>query len=828
MSVRALEMSVARMRLDAKEGSMRDGLSAEPRPRAGLGALVVAVSACLAVLLAFVPVALASGLPNGRGYELVSPETKSGNQAGVQGGTFEPLYALASAEGTKLIYGGTGSMESSANGGVSGSSTYFLAERGANGWTTRDLLPDKVGEPTLNDLPRAILPSSTFGALAFSSAESYSALNPPLPAARTADSPSGVYLMEGANLLQEPLWLSRPQIEDPSPAPGEVEVGTSYMPLLGGTPDLSRIYFGYYGTLLPADAGRQPLVKAEEEEAITKHSTTYALDWGLYEWRAEGGPAGTLLPAGTLPNGSQNPYGAIASSTTQNKTLYPETYENVVSTAAAPGAPAGSRLFFVSPDPQTVNLNRCNEDAAAVAAGYCTPQLYVREGGEHSVLVSRDQLLPSVEGRPVGAPEGVKEMKTAGDAATHTYSVATSDGSRVLFVSASRLTTEAPENGEPKMYEFDLETEQLTYLPGVATRYAPLALSANGGRFLFVTGEVSELESLQLWSEGTITEVVALPRRARKIVDPQSTPSGSVFVFGTESPLRGLKGEEFNNGKRRQQIYRYAPAAAGAPAELMCVSCAPEGVSPSGNAVLSNVAGGGDGEQRLINSPALADEGNMIFFQSPDALLPEDTNGTTDVYEWQKGSAPGTGSVSLISTGKSTSNSYLLATTESGESVFFTTAESLVANDTDGSYDVYDARVGATPPPEEAAGCLSKCHGTPPAVASGPALVSGLSFGAGNLPASAPVSTPKASGGKSSGKAQKKTSAKRKAAAKRRHRLRRAVKRCRHVFRHNRHRRRRCVRRARRRLGAKAARHRGGHKRGHGRSHARNRIGGGR
>jgi hypothetical protein len=93
------------------------------------------------------------------------------------------------------------------------------------------------------------------------------------------------------------------------------------------------------------------------------------------------------------------------------------------------------------------------------------------------------------------------------------------------------------------------------------------------------------------------------------------------------------------------------------------------------------------------------------------------------VYEWENGT------VYPISSGKSPENSYFLDSSENGDDVFFATAEGLVPGDTDGAYDVYDARVphpGDNPPPAAVPCEGSVCQGpsdvpaalTPPASAT--------------------------------------------------------------------------------------------------------------
>jgi hypothetical protein len=108
-------------------------------------------------------------------------------------------------------------------------------------------------------------------------------------------------------------------------------------------------------------------------------------------------------------------------------------------------------------------------------------------------------------------------------------------------------------------------------------------------------------------------------------------------------------------------------------------------------------------------------------------LLPTDTNGKIDVYEWE---APGTGTcaeggvgysaqnegcLSLISSGKSPVSSSLLDASPEGRDVFFTTGSSLLSYDP-GSIDIYDAREGGglPPPPTPARPCEGEACQSPP------------------------------------------------------------------------------------------------------------------
>jgi hypothetical protein len=110
------------------------------------------------------------------------------------------------------------------------------------------------------------------------------------------------------------------------------------------------------------------------------------------------------------------------------------------------------------------------------------------------------------------------------------------------------------------------------------------------------------------------------------------------------------------------------------------------------------------------------------------------------VYEYEDGQ------VYLLAAGSA--HEELFGADPSGDNVFFTTSEPLVAQDTDTGQDLYDARVdGGFPAPAVPAECKGETCQAP--VAPAPALgapASAVFAGPGNLLSSAPVTpvTPKA------------------------------------------------------------------------------------
>jgi hypothetical protein len=162
---------------------------------------------------------------------------------------------------------------------------------------------------------------------------------------------------------------------------------------------------------------------------------------------------------------------------------------------------------------------------------------------------------------------------------------------------------------------------------------------------------------------------------------------------------------------------------------LACASCNPNGLPALTNATNAAEFSVGGAVRASHRSKALSDDGRYVFFSSGDRLVPEDTNGRFDAYEYDSA----TGEIRLLSSGKSTSDSFFVDASSSGDNAFFITKERLVGWDVDDSYDIYDARIGgglpepAQPPGTCKAGdCQGPSTNAPPAIDPGSAAFSGV------------------------------------------------------------------------------------------------------
>jgi hypothetical protein len=159
--------------------------------------------------------------------------------------------------------------------------------------------------------------------------------------------------------------------------------------------------------------------------------------------------------------------------------------------------------------------------------------------------------------------------------------------------------------------------------------------------------------------------------------------------------------------------------------QLLCASCNPGGGRPRGENITESTprpfwaaAHIPGWESQLNASRALSADGRRLFFEAADSLVLHDTNGASDVYQWEavgKGdcdpskatfSAQAQGCIGLISGAESSKGASLLDASADGRDVFFKTDAGLWPGDED-LIDIYDARIGGgfPPPPEPERPC---------------------------------------------------------------------------------------------------------------------------
>jgi hypothetical protein len=173
--------------------------------------------------------------------------------------------------------------------------------------------------------------------------------------------------------------------------------------------------------------------------------------------------------------------------------------------------------------------------------------------------------------------------------------------------------------------------------------------------------------------------------------------------------LTGYDNRDALSGQPDAEVYLYDAVSRG----LVCASCNPTGARPTGEYDTRELemdrtqAWVGEWLSAMIPTWTpinistalyqpryLSDEGRL-FFDSAEALVPQDTNGREDVYEYEPVGVGGCrqvgGCVYLISGGAGKADSTFLDASASGNDVFFHTNDQLVSQDYDHVFDVYDA-----------------------------------------------------------------------------------------------------------------------------------------
>lgn len=462
----------------------------------------------------------------------------------------------------------------------------------------------------------------------------------------------------------------------------------------------------------------------------------------LYE-HVRGGDCGELHLVSVLPNGQAATGGATAGMIGNEAPN--ESRLGMVTHAVSED---GSRIYWRPTEssfpvsPLYVRVN-ADQEQSLISAGNCTEPakactVKVATGEVRLWGVSADgsKAIYSVEGT---SDQSLYEFDLGKALAGETASTLIAEGSRsvvgvsrgasrVYFTSIRALGGEG-EAGKPNLYLYE----------GGITR---LVTTLFGGDARLPGGDLNDdvnLLGVSLGGTGLIS-------RGARI-----TPDGDHLAFVSAGNLTDYDNTDVVDGRPDLEVYLYS-AETG---ELACVSCNPTGARPVGrevkgsNGTIRKVSAVmAPGENQFFAPRALSDSGSKLFFESFEALLPADTNGKADVYEWQAGESQSAcegfgaalyvsnsgGCLSLISTGQSPVDSELADASPDGSDVFIRTSSSLLPQDP-GQVDIYDAREngGLPQPPAPPAACEGEACQGPLAPPNDPTPGSSTFQGAGNV-----------------------------------------------------------------------------------------------
>jgi hypothetical protein len=396
------------------------------------------------------------------------------------------------------------------------------------------------------------------------------------------------------------------------------------------------------------------------------------------------------------------------------------------------------------------------------------PEHAISADGSRIVFTSGGIIYDRLNGTTTVEISASQRTSSAGSGAGGQYQDASVDGSHVLFTSSGALTNDAVPGSGYNLYDYDVETGQLTDLtPAADAGVGALAGTSEDASHVYFVAEgvlaansnshgdraVAGQPNLYLWNGGQTTFIATTYIAESRSEQPtRVTPDGAYFAFESTANLTGYDNEPAEPADCRDnynielsvnnpsipcnETFLYDAKTSG----LVCASCDPSGARPIGPSELHWI---GQAQYRPRN---LSADGSRLFFTSSDALLPGATDGLFNVYEWEvdgsgscETSTENGGCVYLISSGSGVSSSYFADASTSGNDLFFQTGDSLVGQDEASFAALYDARVGGglasqdklvvAPACTSLEGCLSPLS-EPPAQLS---VASAELHGSGNL-----------------------------------------------------------------------------------------------
>lgn len=610
-------------------------------------------------------------LPDGRGYEKVSPTANADGDVyqdvpvklALAGGWTEQPF-LVSPDGSAVAYmgdpserGGTGS-EGPDNG------NQYVARRGVDGrWVAENVEPPSSG---FSDQP-AFKGFSSDLTVGFVNSRYTPALAPGAP----SDGYSELYAKNFSTGTYTPLITATPANRT------QQNFGAAESP----TFNVNGAEIAYGGS--SADRNHELFMA---NDALTSG----ALDGGVAENDLYDTSGGTTTLVNVLPDGTTEPnatFGGPALAIDKgDKKNYPIFAHDI--------SEDGSRIFWT-------DLN--------------TGGLYVRENDTAPQS-------PLIGGKCTVADDACTVLIAEGAQ----YWNATPDGSEVLYTKAGDL------------YEYDLETGQTVDLAPGGKVHGVVAASSDLSFVYFVTepeeavpgaqrqhceeakgGGICNLDVVHVGGPTRFVGTLSGSDNSAGVesfnrftgdwqgslgdTEAEATPDGTHLLFTSSARPTG-----YASGSS-EQVFMYDYDSE----RLNCLSCKPNGepITKEFSAFLP-VSSVGTAAPHWMS-----DDGNRVFFDTLEALVPQDINEATDVYEWERdGSGECTepqGCIYLLSDGTSPEGAFLIGAGTSGDDVFMTTRGRLVPEDENENIDVYDVRVGAKPPvtPPQCTG--SGCQGVP-------------------------------------------------------------------------------------------------------------------
>ena len=724
----------------------------------------------------FVVSAVQSGLPDGRGWEMVSPVSSDGAEAEALTREGGAVQAAASGEAMGFVADGPMGSEGEVQGSRNPEFTQVISVRTATGWISQDIsTPNTAGRGILPGYPPEYQQFSSSLALSLlepfpggpsASAWAEPALSPPESQAEKQLASEGQNYQEKTIYERDDAAIAPQSSEAASyaaaSANGAVMGNAGFLALVDeadalgvlGTKPASGPWFGG-----GASSGLELLSATPDLTHVVLRS--YRAAPGLYEWGLESG----LEPVSVLPQGEPasgvtlgGPEGsdvshAISDDGTrvfwtavrgEEAHLYArdsQTGETLqldkVLSGSGAGTPDatfqtasadGSRVFFTD----TQRLTASSQ--AGIVAGMPRPDLYVFELNQATPLSGtlRDLTPEGVEGESADVL-----VSGAGHVLGGGVLGAGEDGSYVYFVANGALT--------PGASQGDCTTAEEPTAGRHCNLYV-LHFDGSGWEPARLIGVLSNEDAPDWGGVGTPGDPAYVTARV--------SADGRYLAFMSRERLTGYDNEDQTSKTPGERIDEEVFLYDASTETLVCASCDPSGERPEGVLDPGETGEGGAGEgvgllvdrigiwgagdlkvdhwlagsipgwdavalDRALYQPRYLSDGGRLFFNSPSKLIPSSTASKEKVYEYEPagvGSCAGAGGcIGLISSGSDQHEAAFLDASETGNNAFFLTAAKLVPQDTDTNFNVYDARIC-----EAAAPCLTpappaqgECEETP-------------------------------------------------------------------------------------------------------------------
>lgn len=665
----------SRVRRKAKASSF--GPASSIRGLGALGSTACVCALAMATLVGTSASAGAAGCPNEairdqqeathlsdcRAYELVSPPLKNGGNISASGGSVR-----LSVDGGTAVFDAFTAFSGANGTGVAGSASY-RAVRSDLGWTTRGISPPQ--DPAY---AAVFFGASAAGFSPDLSKGYFYSFDPPL----IPNAPAGI-----TNLYRQDYLSNEYQILTPIQLPF-----TPAHPL--GFSDLPR--FG-----AASSDGTHVIFESTKDLTANLSGDCNAPFAGcntkLYEWTD-----GTLRLVGILPNGEPASGGSAGGA---------GGLAFVGGSYSAGLSDSGDQIYFTSPG--------ANPGLSGATSG----DLYVREDGVSTRKVN-------VSERSTPDPDGPKPA---------TFQAMSRNGDLAFFTTIENLTNDAhgSVSDGPELYLYDatLPESAPSKLTLVSADSEPadgsaagvlgiLGASDNGRTVYFAaTGRLLTSQpntgkaSIYRWHDGGASDELTYVGAVDRLNIKDQT-NWTTSIFARKSSRVSADGgvllylssfQPDGGGNGTAQFYRFSTTSS----HVACVSCMPTGDLPAADA--SNTpTNHGVILNRQYAPRALSGAGNRVYFNTAAALIPRDTNGRSDVYEWTADD------LRIISDGLSESDAYFADATPDGREVAFYTNAELVGWDVDENRDLYVAKAdgGYPEPAADNPPCVAdQCQGLP-------------------------------------------------------------------------------------------------------------------